>query len=224
MVAILIFSYKRTLTKSDFEARSLWTERMCRPLCFVTFVTPLVVRHHRHDKWAPSSPGNELITANPQLWWWWWWWSSVTRGRRKCAAFKTPRSARPASPLTPMTQLLTLTPPRAHVHTSDGRDRRSRPERSDWHGRMWHQPGRLRDREEKVSVILVLRNAMCWRSCETLLALWLTFRKAPATRPGSGRVMCQGKRLVSVDSTLSNLYTTLAPQPPGNWAAPGCSV
>lgn len=95
----------------------------------------------------------------------------------------------------------------------------------------WHHQGangevmseRLRGRPEQrkmASLILVLRNAMCLRSCETPPALRITFRKALAARPGSIGVKCQGKRLVSVDSSVSNLYTTLAPQPPGNRIPP----
>lgn len=54
------------------------------------------------------------------------------------------------------------------------------------------------------------------RSCETPLAHWVTFRKAIATWPGSGWVTSGAKKLVSVDSSLPDLYTTLTPQPPGN--------
>lgn len=98
----------------------------------------------------------------------------------------------------------------------------------DWHDRMWHHQvisgqvmpvsvcESLSKRKKRGFMILVLRNVLSLRSCETPLTLWITFRKAITTQPGSSRVMCQGKWLVSVDSTLSNLYTTLTPQPPGN--------
>lgn len=79
--------------------------------------------------------------------------------------------------------------------------------------------GRPRQRKME-ALILVLRNAMCLRSCETPPALGITFRKALATWPGSDGVMCQGKRLVSVDISVLNLYTTLVPQPPGNRIPP----
>lgn len=125
-----------------------------------------------------------------------------------------------------MTKLLTLTPPQSNVHTLNNHDRHCQSVWLDCHDWMWHQQavsGQVmsesvcgRQRKEKGFMILVLRNVMCLRSCETPLALWITFRKAITTWPGSSRVICQGKRLVSVDSTLSNLYTTLTPQPPGN--------
>lgn len=75
---------------------------------------------------------------------------------------------------------------------------------------------RGRERKGKGFVILLLRSVMCWRSCEPPLALWVTYSRAISTWPGSSRVMREGKRLVCVDGNLSNLYTTLAPQPPGN--------
>lgn len=128
-----------------------------------------------------------------------------------------------------MTQLLTLTPPKSNIHTSNGHDRHIlsvcvvtltwSDETSagyEWASGVWKCVWGDGERKEKGFMILVLRNVMCWRSCETSLALWITFRKAITTWPGSSRVICRGKRLVSVDSTLSNLYTTLTPQPPGN--------
>lgn len=82
---------------------------------------------------------------------------------------------------------------------------------------------RGRPRQRKMAaLILVLRNVMCVRSCETPPDLRITFRKALATWPGSSGVMCQGKRLVSVDSSVSNLYTTLAPQTPWEPYSPAC--
>lgn len=96
---------------------------------------------------------------------------------------------------------------------------------SDCHDRMWHHQVRsgqvmpisvcesLSNRKKRGFMILEPRNALSLRSCETPPTLWITFRKAITTQPGSSRVMCQGKWLVSVDSTLSNLYTTLTPQP-----------
>lgn len=181
--------------------------------------------------WQTSSitSGDELILPNPGLEWWR---SSVMPGRRKNGLTLRPLRS-PPSPLTPMTKLLTLTPPRSNVRTSNSSDRRGRSVRLDWHDWTWHQQavserpmsvyvcvceGRRRKKEKGALVIIVLRNVMCLRSCETPLALWITFRKAITTRPGSGWVRSRGKRHVSVDSTLPDLYTTLTPPPPGNHA------
>lgn len=148
------------------------------------------------------------------------------RGRRKSVLHLRPLHC-PSSLLTPMTQLLTPTPFQSNVHTLNVHGWHSQTVWLNWHDRIWHQGcgwacGVWKcvwwdgERKERGFMILVLRNVMCWRSCETALALWITFRKAITTWPGSSWVMCQGKRLVSVDSTLSNLYTTITPQPPGN--------
>lgn len=130
----------------------------------------------------------------------------------------------PTIAINPVTQLLTLAPSRWHGLTLNSRNC-SFSVRPTWD---WCHQGASEEvmsesvrgrpgQREMAALIWTLRNVMCVRSCETRPALRITFRKALATWPGSTGVMCQGKRLVSVDSSVSNLYTTLARQTP--WEA-----
>lgn len=130
----------------------------------------------------------------------------------------------PTIAINPMTQLLTLAPSRWHGLALNSRNC-SFSVRPTWD---WCHQGASEEvmsesvrgrpgQREMAALIWALRNVMCVRSCETPPALRITFRKALTTWPGSTGVVCQGKRLVSVDSSVSNLYTTLARQTP--WEA-----
>lgn len=159
-----------------------------------------VVSPQRLDKWAPSS----LWWAHLQIPFAVMMMMMMMIFSHACPRGATIKTTEPTIAINPVTQLLTWALSRWHSLTLNSHNC-SFPFGPTWG---WCHQGAgeevmsesLRGRpgqREMAALILVLRNVMCVRSCETPPALRITFRKALATWPGSsgGHVLGQKARL-----------------------------